>query len=83
MAPQSRRILLLCLAFSILLCNPAKLTGQGIGSGGSKRIEGKYKFMPIPYLNYDRSMGFTLGAVPMLMFNPSVFGFLTRVKQIS
>ena len=27
--------------------------------------------MPIPYVNYDRSMGFSLGAVPMLMFNPS------------
>ena len=39
--------------------------------GGSSRIEGKYKFMPIPYVNYDRSLGFSLGAVPMLMFNPS------------
>lgn len=26
--------------------------------------------MPIPYVNYDRSLGFTLGAVPLLMFNP-------------
>jgi outer membrane protein assembly factor BamA len=47
------------------------LTGQGIGSGGGKRIDGKYKFMPIPYMNYDRSLGFSMGAVPMLMFNPS------------
>ena len=37
----------------------------------SRRIDGKFKFMPIPYLNYDRSLGFMLGAVPMLMFNPS------------
>ena len=43
---------------------------QGFGGGGSSRIEGKYKFMPIPYVNYDRAMGFTVGAVPMLMFNP-------------
>ena len=27
--------------------------------------------MPVPYINYDRSMGVTLGAVPMLMFNPT------------
>ncbi len=71
MTPQSRRSLLLCLVFLSLLFNPSMLTGQGIGSGGSKRIDGKYKFMPIPYLNYDRSMGFSIGAVPMLMFNPS------------
>jgi outer membrane protein assembly factor BamA len=47
------------------------LSAQGIGSGGSKRIEGKSKFMPIPYVNYDRSLGFSMGAVPLLMFNPS------------
>ncbi|MDX2432898.1 MAG: BamA/TamA family outer membrane protein, partial [Bacteroides sp.] len=41
-----------------------------MGAGANGRIEGKVKFMPIPYLNYDRSMGFALGAVPMLMFNP-------------
>jgi len=44
--------------------------GQGFGGGESSRIDGRAKFMPIPYVNYDRSMGFTLGAVPMLMFNP-------------
>lgn len=42
-----------------------------MGAGANGRIEGKVKFMPIPYLNYDRSQGFTLGAVPMLMFNPT------------
>lgn len=26
--------------------------------------------MPVPYLNYDRSLGFMFGAVPMVMFNP-------------
>ena len=25
-------------------------------------------FVPIPYLNYDRSMGFSFGAVPMMMY---------------
>lgn len=40
------------------------------GGDGSSRIEGKYKFLPIPYINYDRSLGFSIGALPMMMFNP-------------
>jgi len=58
----------------LLVCSlPLKSHAQigGMGGGESSRIEGKTKFMPIPYVNYDRSMGFTLGAVPMLMFNPT------------
>ena len=47
---------------------------QAIPSGGMdgeiNRIDGKFKFIPLPYLNYDRSIGFTLGAIPMAMFNP-------------
>lgn len=34
------------------------------------RIEEDYKFLPIPYINYNRSLGFQLGAMPMLQFNP-------------
>jgi len=71
MSSQSRRSLLLFLALIVLLCNCVIISGQGFGSGNSERIDGKVKFMPIPYVNYDRSMGFSLGAVPMLMFNPS------------
>jgi hypothetical protein len=42
--------------------------GGGLGSGD--RIEGKTKFLPIPYVNYNRSQGYVVGGVPMLMFNP-------------
>jgi hypothetical protein len=61
-----------CLLILMALC----LTGfhkdmKAQGLGGNSRIEGKMKFMPVPYINYDRSFGFTAGAVPMLMFNPS------------
>ena len=45
------------------------LPGGGMG-GESSRIEGKFKFIPLPYINYDRSVGFTVGAIPMAMFNP-------------
>ena len=58
----------------VLLCVPLLVSGQGLGGGlggESGRIEGKYKFMPLPYLNYDRSLDYTLGAIPVLMFNPS------------
>jgi hypothetical protein len=57
----------------LLLTLFVQANGQGIGrgmGGESKRIEGRAKFMPIPYVNYDRALGFTAGAVPMLMFNP-------------
>lgn len=59
---------IIVIGISMLLLQ-GKAFGQ-LGGGGSKRIDGKTKFMPIPYVNYDRSMGFTVGAVPMLMFNP-------------
>ena len=66
---NTRLILFFLLA---LVSTSSQLRGQvGKGGGESSRIDGKAKFMPIPYLNYDRSMGFTLGAVPMLMLNPS------------
>lgn len=61
-----RRTILLSLGVLLLT-----ISGFAQGVGGNGRIEGKTKFMPIPYLSYDRSMGFTVGAVPMLMFNPS------------
>ena len=66
--PYMKRSLGTILLMLTLTC--AMLQAQGLG-GGSSRIEGKAKFMPVPYINYDRSFGFTAGAVPMLMFNPS------------
>ena len=47
--------------------------GQGLpggGMGGNSRVEGKAKFIPLPYVNYSRAVGLTLGAFPMVMFNP-------------
>lgn len=40
-------------------------------SGESDRIEGKFKFVPLPLVDYDRAVGFTLGAVPVAMLNLS------------
>lgn len=71
MISRSNNFLTLLLTLFCFVCITQVVSGQGIGGGKGRRIDGKYKFMPIPYLNYDRSMGFTVGAVPMLMFNPS------------
>jgi hypothetical protein len=49
--------------------------GQGLpktgGDGESDRIEGKFKFIPLPVVDYDNSSGITLGVLPMGMFNLS------------
>jgi hypothetical protein len=55
----------------LISCIPHVTLAQGLTSGGgSGRIEGDFKFMPIPYINYNRSIGLSLGALPMAMFNP-------------
>jgi len=58
-----------CVFASFFLFISSVGFSQGFGDGEG-RIEGKRKFMPIPYVGYDRSLGFSVGAVPMLMFNP-------------
>lgn len=40
------------------------------GGGGSGRIEGDFKFIPVPYASYNRSLGFAVGFLPLAMFNP-------------
>lgn len=42
---------------------------QGVGGKNNGRIEGNFKFLPIPYINYNRSIGFQIGAIPMAQFN--------------
>lgn len=63
-------ITILCLSCTILHKTNAQGMPSGGGGGGSDRIEGNYKFMPIPYVGYNRSLGFSIGALPMMMFNP-------------
>ncbi len=45
---------------------------QGVPSGGGSSEEmdeeKNFQFMPIPYINYDRSLEFQLGALPMAMY---------------
>lgn len=73
MSPQHRTLFIPLLITVCLTVKPLTLSGQmgGMGGGESSRIEGKAKFMPLPYINYDRSLGFTVGAIPLLMLNPT------------
>jgi outer membrane protein assembly factor BamA len=71
MRPRRARLPLIVAIF--LITGPALVPAvgrtQGLGGSG-QRIEDDVKFLPIPYINYDRSIGFQLGALPMAMFNP-------------
>lgn len=59
------------ILISILILLFSNLTiAQGTGESNNGRIENDFKFLPIPYINYNRSIGFQLGAVPMAQFNP-------------
>ena len=69
MRTSSCNILLHILLLLILL--PSLAISQEMGdTQNSGRIKGKFKFLPIPYVNYNRSIGASLGALPMAMFNP-------------
>lgn len=58
-------------SMGIALASPGALRGQvGGGVGSGDRIEGRAKLLPIPYLGYNRSLGWAFGAVPTVLFNP-------------
>lgn len=61
---------LILLIFLILLSSNT-LLGQKVSKNNTGRIEGNFKFLPIPYINYNRSIEFQLGALPMAQFNLS------------
>lgn len=64
------KVVILPIAFIISL--NSSVQGQSnppdsqVDSSGKK--EKKISFAPVPYLSYDRSIGFTFGAVPMIMY---------------
>ena len=58
--------------FTLLVLPPSASHAQDLGGSGGQggRIEGSYKIVPLPYFNYNRSIGASFGALPMVMFNP-------------
>ncbi|MDX2443555.1 MAG: BamA/TamA family outer membrane protein [Bacteroidales bacterium] len=63
------RYFLLVLIFSFTI----KVSlAQGLFSGSAgERSEKNFSFKPIPFINYDRSIGFMAGFVPIAMYNLS------------
>ena len=64
-----KRLVFLSLTSYLLISTQILLAQSFAGTG--ERIEGKFKFVPLPYLNYDRVIGVSIGAIPMAMFNLS------------
>ena len=64
---------IICL-FSLFILWTLPVTGQNLKESSSEnsvdRIEGNIKFLPIPFINYDRSLGYQIGAAPAILFNP-------------
>ena len=59
----------LFISFIIL---PIQSFAQDLSGGGSgERTDDDFKFLPLPYFSYERSLGFQFGALPMAMYNLS------------
>jgi outer membrane protein assembly factor BamA len=69
------KIKALVITCFLFLFSSARLHCQnmpgGGGSGKAERNEKNFSFVPIPYINYDRSLGLSVGALPMCMYNLS------------
>lgn len=59
------------IAWLCILCSCSTIMGQALPGGKSGRIEGSYKIMPVPYVNYDRSIGFAGVATVFRSINES------------
>ncbi|AZQ64649.1 hypothetical protein EI427_20715 [Flammeovirga pectinis] len=59
------------LKIALLLIAQLLICQFSFSQGFGDRVEGKMKFIPLPFLDYDLSSGATVGALPMLMFNTS------------
>ncbi|WP_281614929.1 hypothetical protein [Flammeovirga sp. SubArs3] len=55
----------------LVLLASITLTKAQLPSGGGDRIKEDFKFIPLPYLDFNKSYGWTIGAFPMAMYNPS------------
>jgi len=70
-----QKIIILLIGFSF--CYVTDVNSQGMPSSGSSSSpdleEKRISFVPVPYLNYSRTLGFTFGAIPMAMYkvNPN------------
>jgi hypothetical protein len=64
------KTLLLISVIVLSFCNKADAQSMSLGGGGGSEKDSTqdFKFLPIPYINYDRSLEFQFGALPMAMY---------------
>jgi outer membrane protein assembly factor BamA len=61
--------LFLALLFSLSVGSSLRAQNSSVGSESSAETDKDFKFLPIPYINFNRSLGFSLGAIPMAMYS--------------
>ena len=66
---NAKKFIFLVIFFTVIMVIDAP--AQGMSGGENSRINDDFKFLPIPYINYNRSLGFQYGALPMIQFNLS------------
>ena len=66
---QTRNFLLVTILI-ISISGPgfAQALPSGGGDGSSDLEDKNFNFVPVPYINYSRSLGFAIGAIPMAMY---------------
>ena len=57
------------LILSIKLISLPVFSQIPANNGGKDRNEKNFRFIPVPYINYDRTLGFSGGLLPMAMYN--------------
>ena len=56
------------LIFLIIILCPIISKAQGIPASSRDSTEKDFNFVPVPYINYSRSLGFAGGLIPMAMY---------------
>jgi len=65
---QKTYFLLILLLWAALI-STSHAQESSTDSVGSKKNDKKISFAPVPYISYDRSIDFTFGAIPMVIFS--------------
>ena len=65
---MKRLLCLFCIVFAFNSMQGQNISLGGGGGGSSMDSTKNFQFLPIPYINYNRSTGLALGLLPMAMY---------------
>ncbi|WP_281615623.1 BamA/TamA family outer membrane protein [Flammeovirga sp. SubArs3] len=68
---MKKLLFLLLFSFTFSLQQSIAQSFSTGGGGSAERSDKNFQFMPVPYINYDRTLGLSVGALPMAMYNLS------------